>query len=201
MTDGSARQLVLASGNPGKLRELQDALAGLGWQLVPQGELGVDDVEETGRTFIENAILKARHAAAATGLPALADDSGLVVPTLGGAPGIYSARYSGQGDAANNTKLLAALEGVPESGRGAWFVCVLAFMVSAEDPSPRVAEGRWHGRIATAPRGEGGFGYDPVFIVGELNRHAAELSAAEKRAYSHRGKAVAALHRALSDQD
>ena len=185
--------VVLASGNEGKLRELQHALAPLSLSLQTQRSLGVEDAVEDGLTFVENALIKARHAAACTGLPALADDSGLVVPALGGAPGIYSSRYSGQGDAGNNSKLLDAMATLSGTERDAYFVCVLVYLRASDDPCPIIAEGRWHGRIATQREGEGGFGYDPVFALPELNCTAAALSPEQKTALSHRGKAVAAL--------
>lgn len=189
--------VVLASGNRGKLVELQQALQGTHFTLVPQGELGVVDAIEDGITFLENALIKARHAARITGKPALADDSGLVVPALGGAPGIYSSRYSGKGDQGNNDKLLAAMAGYQNEQRRAWFICVLVFLSSADDPAPIVTEGRWHGFIAEEIRGQGGFGYDPLFVINEHGRTAAELAAHEKQALSHRGQAIAALRAKL----
>lgn len=193
-------KLVLASGNAGKLAELRELLADGGFELHAQSEFGVDDAEETGLTFVENAILKARHAARATGLPALGDDSGLCVDALGGAPGLYSARYAGaHADArANIDKLLAALEHVPDAGRGARFYCVLALLRHAEDPQPLIAEGLWRGRILRERRGEGGFGYDPVFYDPERGCSAAELDAALKNRISHRGRALAALRERLA---
>lgn len=196
------QRVVLASGNPGKLAELRDLLAGSGIQLVAQTELGIADAEEPGETFVENAILKARHAARASGLPALADDSGLCVDALDGAPGLYSARYAGvHGDnGANNAKLLRELEGVPENKRGAHFTCVLALLRSADDPDPIIATGRWPGRVLDAPRGERGFGYDPVFLPddgGGLG--SAELEPALKNRISHRGQALAALCKSLTE--
>ncbi|MGN6789239.1 MAG: RdgB/HAM1 family non-canonical purine NTP pyrophosphatase [Rhodanobacteraceae bacterium] len=193
-------KLVLASGNAGKLVELRELLAGSGIDLVAQNEFGIDDAEETGRSFVENAILKARHAALASGLPALADDSGLCVDALGGAPGLYSARYAGvHGDnAANNAKLLRELEGLPDPQRIARFVCVLALLRSADDPDPIIATGRWPGRVLHVPRGEHGFGYDPVFLPddgGGLG--SAELEPALKNRISHRGQALAALREML----
>ncbi|TAN04518.1 MAG: RdgB/HAM1 family non-canonical purine NTP pyrophosphatase [Rhodanobacteraceae bacterium] len=190
------RKIVLASGNPGKLTELRELLAGSGIELVSQRELGIDDAEETGLSFVENAILKARHATRASGLPALADDSGLCVNALDGAPGLYSARYAGvHGDnAANNAKLLHDLEGVPAAQRTAHFTCVLALLRSAADPDPIVATGRWSGRVLPAPRGAHGFGYDPVFLPddgGGLG--SAELDPALKNRISHRGQALAML--------
>ncbi|TRW47950.1 RdgB/HAM1 family non-canonical purine NTP pyrophosphatase [Aliidiomarina halalkaliphila] len=195
----SSRQLVLATGNPGKVSELSDLLAPLGWSVTPQTELGVSDAEETGLTFIENAIIKARHACMTTGLPALADDSGLAVHALGGAPGIYSARYAGSNatDQDNLNKLLGALKDVPESQRHAEFHCVLVLMQSADDPTPLVCHGRWPGRIAFEPSGSGGFGYDPIFIPNEKSCTAAELGKDEKKQLSHRGRALRLLLEAL----
>jgi XTP/dITP diphosphohydrolase len=191
--------LVLASGNRGKAREIGALLAPLGWTLLSQADLGVAEVEETGATFVENALLKARHAAGATGRAALADDSGLEVDALGGAPGVHSARYAGgAGDAANVAKLLEALRGVPAARRTARFRCVLALVRSADDPAPLIAEGAWEGAIAEAPRGANGFGYDPVFLVPELGCTAAELEPAVKNARSHRGQALARLVAALA---
>ena len=191
-------KLVLASGNAGKLAELRDLL-GDRFALHAQSEFGVGDVAETGLSFIENAILKARHAAAATGLPALGDDSGLCVDALGGAPGLYSARYSGRhGDAeANIDRLLAELDKVEEAARTARFVCVLAVLRHAKDPQPLVAEGVWEGRILRARRGEGGFGYDPVFFSPAHGCSAAQLPAATKNRDSHRGIALATLRARL----
>lgn len=193
------QRMVLASGNAGKLRELRLLLADRDIELVAQGDLGVADAEETARTFVENALLKARHAARITGLPALADDSGLCVDALGGAPGLYSARYAGShGDhAANNARLLRELEGRAPSGRGAFFICVLALLRHADDPAPLIAEGRWHGRILEAPRGEHGFGYDPLFLPEGQSLSAAELDDALKNRLSHRGQALAQLRQAL----
>ncbi len=192
-------KLVLASGNAGKLAELRDLLGDADIDLHAQSEFGVEDAEETGLTFVENAILKARHAARATGLPALGDDSGLCVDALDGAPGLYSARYAGtHGDAgANIVKLLGALRDVPEDRRTARFVCVLALLRHADDPQPLIAEGMWEGRILSAPRGDGGFGYDPVFFDPERNMGAAELEAALKNRISHRGRALALLRATL----
>ncbi len=195
-------KLVLASGNAGKLAELRDLLAGSGVELIAQSELGIGDAEETGSTFVENAILKARHAARASGMAALADDSGLCVDALGGAPGLYSARYAGvHGDnAANNAKLLRELEGVPDAQRAAHFTCVLALLRRADDPDPIIATGRWPGRVLHAPRGEHGFGYDPVFLPddgGGLG--SAELEPALKNRISHRGQALAMLKTALAN--
>ncbi|GAB3730904.1 RdgB/HAM1 family non-canonical purine NTP pyrophosphatase [Luteimonas pelagia] len=192
-------RLVLASGNAGKLAELRALLDGSGIEVVPQGDLGIGDIEETGLSFVENALLKARHAARESGLPALADDSGLCVDALGGAPGLYSARYAGaHGDAAANIdKLLAALSDVPEAGRGARFVCALALLRHPGDPHPLIAEGCWEGRILRAPRGDGGFGYDPVFLDPASRRSAAELAPEAKHRASHRGQALAQLRRRL----
>lgn len=189
------KRIVVASGNAGKLAEFNRLLGEAGIEFVAQSELGVDDIEETGLTFVENALLKARHAARVTGLPALADDSGLCVDALGGAPGLYSARYAGEpGDAArNNDKLLAALDDVPDERRGASFHCTLVLLRHADDPQPLIAEGRWRGRILHAPRGNGGFGYDPLFLDPQSGRTAAELEAALKNRISHRGKALAIL--------
>jgi XTP/dITP diphosphohydrolase len=188
-------RLVLASGNAGKVVELEQLLAGSGVQLVPQTALGVSDAEETGLTFVENALIKARHAARATGMPALADDSGICVDALGGAPGLYAARYAGRhGDsAANNAKLLHELAGVPMERRSAYFIAVLVVLRHADDPAPLVAEGRWHGRILEAPRGEGGFGYDPLFLPAGHELGAAELDPALKNRLSHRGQALDVL--------
>lgn len=191
------KQLVLASGNRGKLAELQMML-GDAVEVLPQSQFVSEEVEETGLTFIENAILKARHAARASGLPALADDSGLAVDALGGAPGIYSARYAGGGgDAANNAKLLEALDGLPEEQRGARFISVVALMMNADDPTPIICEGAWPGRILTEARGNGGFGYDPLFWVPEAGCSSAELSATDKNRLSHRGRAMAQLRSRL----
>ena len=195
-------KLVLASGNAGKLAELRDLLAGSGVELIAQSELGIGDAEETGSTFVENAILKARHAARASGMAALADDSGLCVDALGGAPGLYSARYAGvHGDnAANNAKLLRELEGVPDAQRAAHFTCVLALLRRADDPDPIIATGRWPGRVLHAPRGEHGFGYDPVFLPdGGGGLGSAELEPALKNRISHRGQALAMLKTALAN--
>ncbi|PLK50312.1 RdgB/HAM1 family non-canonical purine NTP pyrophosphatase [Uliginosibacterium sp. TH139] len=183
------KKLVLASNNAGKLREFQALLAPLGWTVLPQAELGVPEADEPHCTFIENALLKARHAAAHTGLPALADDSGICVNALQGAPGVYSARFAGapKSDERNNALLIEKLKG--EVDRRAHYVCVLAMVRSAEDPQPLIAEGEWHGEIIDVPRGAGGFGYDPYFLLPEMGQTAAELDAALKNALSHRGKA------------
>ena len=192
-------KIVLASGNAGKLAELRHLFAGSGHVLHAQSEFGIADAEETGLTFVENALLKARHASAATGLPALADDSGLCVDALGGAPGLYSARYGGvHGDDARNiARLLGALRGVSDAARTARFHCVLALLRSADDPRPLIAEGSWEGRILHEPRGAGGFGYDPVFLDPDHGLSAAELDPAIKNAISHRGRALAALRARL----
>lgn len=190
-------QLVLASHNAGKLKELQ-AMLGESVQLRSIGEFSNVEPEETGLSFVENAILKARNAARISGLPALADDSGLAVDFLGGAPGIYSARYAdGQGDAANNAKLLDALKDVPETERGAQFVCVLALVRHVDDPLPILCEGLWHGRILTQASGEHGFGYDPLFWVPERDCSSAELSPNEKNLISHRARAMDLLRQRL----
>lgn len=187
------QKIVLASNNAKKLKELSALLTPLGIQLIPQGELGVPEAEEPHHTFLENALAKARHAAQLTGLPALADDSGLCVKALGGAPGVQSARYAGEpkSDARNNEKLLAALTGVAD--RRAHFVSLLVLVRHGDDPQPLVAEGEWHGEIIDQYRGEGGFGYDPLFYVPGEKATAAELSAEVKNRLSHRGQAMARL--------
>lgn len=187
--------LVLASGNKGKVAELSAMLAELQLTVVPQTELAVNDIEETGLSFVENAILKARHAAKVTGLAALADDSGLAVDALNGAPGIYSARFAGKGasDQDNVDTLLQQLQAVPEGQRQAQFHCVLVYMRHADDPTPLICHGIWPGTIATAPSGQGGFGYDPVFIPNGLNVSASCLDKAHKAAISHRGQALRQL--------
>lgn len=188
-------QLVLATGNKGKVAELQSVLAPLGVEVRPQSHFQVTDADETGLTFVENAIIKARHACAATGLPALADDSGLAVDALQGAPGIYSARYAGleASDQDNILKLLNTLSHVSTEQRSAAFHCVLVYMAHAEDPTPLIAHGVWNGQIATTASGASGFGYDPIFYVPERNCTAAELSAADKFDLSHRGQALRVL--------
>lgn len=195
------QRIVLASSNRGKLAEFNKLLADSPFEVIPQAELGVEDAEETGLTFVENALLKARHASQVTGLPALADDSGLCVPHLHGAPGLYSARYSGgHGNAdANNARLLREMEGVPLEQRGAFFICVLALLWHAEDPAPLIAEGRWHGRVLGAPRGEHGFGYDPLFLPHGQSQSAAELDHEVKNRLSHRGQAMAKLHARIAE--
>ncbi|MBW3567282.1 MAG: RdgB/HAM1 family non-canonical purine NTP pyrophosphatase [Proteobacteria bacterium] len=193
--------LVLATGNRGKLAEIRDLLAPLGLDVRAQSEFGIEPPEETGLSFIENAILKARHASLASGLPALADDSGLEVDALEGAPGIYSARYAGTDgdDAANNQKLLEALANVPEEKRTARFRCVIAVLRHAEDPMPVILSGTWEGVILDGPRGDNGFGYDPLFRPLGMDRSSAELAKAEKNRLSHRGQALAALAELLKD--
>lgn len=193
------QKVVLATGNPGKVSELADLLSAFGLDIVAQTDLGVESAEETGLTFIENAILKARHAAHITGLPAIADDSGLAVDALGGAPGIYSARYAGDdaSDRQNLEKLLTALQDVPDDQRQAQFHCVLVYLRHAEDPTPLVFHGSWQGVITRDAAGEGGFGYDPIFYLPAQGKTAAELTKNEKRALSHRGKALTLLLEAM----
>jgi XTP/dITP diphosphohydrolase len=192
-------KIVLASNNAGKVREFNQLLADLNYEVVPQAELGVEEIEETGLSFVENAILKARNAAQHTGLAAIADDSGIEVDALKGAPGIYSARFAGVGanDEANLQKLLHELDGVADEQRTARFQCLLVYMRHAQDPTPLICQGTWEGRILREPRGENGFGYDPVFYVTEENCSAAELTAASKNRLSHRGQALQKLIRAL----
>lgn len=187
------KKLVLASNNQGKLREFQALLSPLGWEVIPQAELGVTEAEEPHATFVENALAKARHAALQSGLPALADDSGICLAALEGAPGVHSARFAGEpkSDARNNALVLEKLASVAD--RRARYVCVLVFMRSAQDPQPLVAEGEWHGEIINTPRGDGGFGYDPYFWLPQFGMTAAELPAADKNAVSHRGLACASL--------
>ena len=188
-------KVVLASNNPGKLRELEAVLKPLGWDLVAQRELGVEEAEETGTTFEANALLKARHAAAHTDLPALADDSGIEVDALDGRPGVYSARYAGPAcdDEANNRRLLEELDGVPDAARTARYQCVIVLVRAADDPRPLIARGSWEGRILTAPRGDNGFGYDPLFYVPTHDCASAELAPEVKNGLSHRGHALRAL--------
>jgi XTP/dITP diphosphohydrolase len=193
------KKLVLASNNPGKLREFQTMLAPLGFEVVTQSQLGIAEAEEPHCTFIENALAKARHASRASGLPALADDSGICVDALGGAPGVISARYAGdnpKSDAANNAKLLNDMVGVAD--RRAHYYCVLVFVRHADDPQPIIAEGEWHGEIAAAERGDGGFGYDPLFWLPALGKMSAELAHDEKHAISHRGLALKVLLQRLA---
>jgi XTP/dITP diphosphohydrolase len=200
-------KLVLASGNPGKLREFRQLCEPLGVTIVAQSELGIAEAEEPHCTFVENALAKARHASRASGLPAFADDSGICVAALGGAPGVHSARFAGpmvnpariadqagdrdSQDARNNAKLIGLLEG--KADRSAHYTCVIVLVRHADDPEPLIAEGRWHGEIIATPRGDGGFGYDPYFLLPRLQKTAAELAAHEKNAISHRGLALAAL--------
>ena len=193
-------RLILASSNRGKLVEMRELLSGLEVELIPQADLGIGDADETASTFVENALLKARHAARASGLAALGDDSGICVDELGGAPGLYSARYAGaHGDAqANIAKLLHELRDVPDARRAAHFYCVIVMLRSADDPMPLIAEGRWDGSILEAPRGNGGFGYDPVFYDPALRIGAAELDASIKNRVSHRGQALARMRELLS---
>lgn len=187
------KQLVLASNNAGKLREFAQMLSALDFEVLPQAHFNVPEAEEPHVTFVENALAKARHAAKLTGLPALADDSGICVTALGGAPGVYSARFAGEpkSDARNNQKLIADLQG--KSDRRAHYVCVLVFVRHADDPQPIIAEGEWHGEIVDTPKGENGFGYDPYFFVPEKGCTGAEMSSADKNAMSHRGKALRQL--------
>ncbi|MBI4937307.1 MAG: RdgB/HAM1 family non-canonical purine NTP pyrophosphatase [Nitrosomonadales bacterium] len=212
------QKLVIASGNPGKLRELQAMLAPLGIEVLTQSQLGIAEAEEPHVTFIENALAKARHASAASGLPALADDSGICVNALGGAPGVQSARYAGDGDTGsvppsspanrellrkqaderNNAKLLHAMHGV--SDRRAHYYCVLVLVRHADDPQPLIAEGEWHGEIGFDERGNGGFGYDPLFWLPQAGKMAAELSHEEKAQISHRAKALQALLQRLASR-
>ncbi|MGI4813407.1 MAG: RdgB/HAM1 family non-canonical purine NTP pyrophosphatase [Janthinobacterium lividum] len=212
------RRIVLASNNRGKLREFSEMLGPLGIVLTPQGELGVPEAAEPFDTFVENALQKARHAARITGLPALADDSGLCVPALGGAPGVHSARYAlldgndaagnhGSGgagggersDAANNSRLLRDIAPLAQAQRHAYYYCVLVFMRAADDPRPVIAEGEWHGRLIDVPRGTHGFGYDPLFLIESLGRTAAELEPQQKNHLSHRSIALASLVQTLKD--
>lgn len=196
------KRLVLASGNPGKLQELSTILDDLGYELHAQSEFDVSEVAETGTTFVENAIIKARHAATHTGLPALADDSGIEVDALDGAPGVYSARFSGPGadDAANNALLVEKLRDVPPMERSARYRAVIVLMRHAADPSPLICEGSWEGVIQLEPAGSGGFGYDPYFYLTDRECTSAQLTAAEKNRLSHRGKALAELKRKLLEQ-
>jgi len=195
-------RVVLASNNQGKVREFGQLLADFHMEIAPQSEFQVSEVEETGLTFVENAILKARNAAARSGLPAIADDSGIEVDALHGAPGIRSARFAGPGasDQANLDKLLADLEEVPEEQRSARFQCLVVYLEHAEDPTPIICQGTWEGRITREPRGENGFGYDPVFFVPDHGCTSAELPAQSKNAISHRGQALRKLVEALKDE-
>ena len=195
------KQLVVATGNAGKLVEIRAVLGDCGLQLVPQSEFGLFDAEESGSTFVENALLKARHATRATGLPALADDSGLIVDALHGAPGLITAHYAGvHGDSQRNiARLLGELEGIPHEHRTARFYSVVVVLRDAEDPAPLIAQGEWYGRILEAPRGTGGFGYDPVFLDPETGLSGAEMDPARKNLVSHRGKALLALRERLRE--
>jgi XTP/dITP diphosphohydrolase len=199
----SDRTLVLATGNSGKLREFRALLEGLPFDVIAQTELGLIGPEETGSTFLENALLKARHTAAAANAAAIADDSGLEVDALDGAPGIYSARYAGVGadDAANNSKLLAALHGIRGNARRARYRCALVFVAGPGDAAPLTAEGVWEGAIVESPRGSAGFGYDPYFWLPELNMTAAELAPAEKNRRSHRGIAMRTMRELLAQRE
>ena len=193
-------KIVLASGNKGKLKEFNQVLGDLGVEVLPQSEFNVSDADETALSFVENAILKARHAAEITGLPALADDSGLEVDALQGAPGIYSARFSGEGatDAKNNAHLLEKLAGVATPERSARFRCVLVFMRHANDPTPLICQGSWEGTILEEACGENGFGYDPLFWVPELEKASAQLPPEQKNQLSHRGQAVQQLKQSIA---
>jgi XTP/dITP diphosphohydrolase len=194
-----SRRVVLASNNPGKVREIGQLLADQEIEVLPQSEFGIPEAEETGLTFVENAILKARHAAHLAGLPAIADDSGIEVDALNGAPGIYSARFAGKGasDADNLQKLLEELKDVPEAQRAARFQCLMVYMRHDADPTPLICQGTWEGRILFEPRGTGGFGYDPVFYVPTHDCASAELAPEEKNHLSHRGQAIRKLVVAL----
>jgi XTP/dITP diphosphohydrolase len=197
------KRVVLASGNPGKLREISALLAPLAIELLPQSQLGIGETEEPHETFVENALAKARHASRSSGLAALADDSGLCVPVLGGEPGVHSAYYAGregsreERDARNNEKLLAALK----SDRRAYYACIMVLTRSSSDPLPLIAEATWHGEIARSARGTNGFGYDPIFVIPELGKTAAELEPAEKNRISHRARALARLLELIRDPD
>ena len=190
-------QTILASNNSKKIAELAAILARFGMEIKAQRDYGIEEIPEIGLTFVENALIKARHAARQSGLPAIADDSGLCVPALGGAPGIYSARYSGEGDAGNNRKLLAALENVAD--RRAYYVCLIVYLRHADDPLPLIAQGLWHGTIALDARGDGGFGYDPLFVPAGDSRTAAEYPVDEKNAVSHRARALATFAELYTD--
>jgi len=188
------KKLVIASNNPGKLREFQFLLQPLGIEVLTQAQLGIDEAEEPHHTFIENALAKARHASRLSGLPALADDSGICVSALDGAPGVQSARYAGdcpKSDQRNNEKLLQAMQGIAD--RRAHYYCVLVLLHHADDPQPLIAEGEWHGEIALQPSGDGGFGYDPLFWLAEFGKTSAQLEREQKHAISHRGKALRVL--------
>lgn len=193
--NGVAGPVVLASANPGKLREFADLLAPLNLQVVPQSDYGIEPAAETGLTFIENALIKARHAAGTSGLPALADDSGIAVDALDGAPGIYSARYAGAGasDEANLQKLIESIRTLPDDRCTARYHCVIVYMQRADDPTPLIAQGVWEGRLITEPRGSNGFGYDPIFFLDDRACTAAELDSTTKNQLSHRGQALRQL--------
>jgi XTP/dITP diphosphohydrolase len=193
------QKIVLATGNQGKLKEFQQMLAGHNIDIVSQADFAIDSAEETGLSFVENAILKARHASRLTGLPAIADDSGLAVDALGGAPGIYSARYAGENanDGDNNQKLLHELKNIPEQDRGAQFICALVFIRHADDPIPLICQGSWKGQILFSAQGENGFGYDPLFWVPTEHCSSAQLSKERKNQLSHRGQAMAQLLQAM----
>jgi len=195
------QKIILASGNAGKLREFQQLLSGCGFEIVPQSEFNIANAEETGTTFVENAIIKARHACEQTGLPAIADDSGIEVDALNGRPGVYSARYAGENatDEKNNQKLLTELKNVPTEKRTARYHAVLAYMRHAADPTPILCHGTWEGIILTEARGQSGFGYDPLFFVPSHNCASAELDKAEKNRISHRGKAMQELLQKISN--
>ena len=195
------QKIILASGNAGKLREFQQLLSGCGFEIVPQSEFNIANAEETGTTFVENAIIKARHACEQTGLPAIADDSGIEVDALNGRPGVYSARYAGENatDEKNNQKLLTELKNIPTEKRTARYHAVLAYMRHAADPTPILCHGTWEGIILTEPRGQSGFGYDPLFFVPSHNCASAELDKAEKNRISHRGKAMQELLQKISN--
>jgi XTP/dITP diphosphohydrolase len=195
------KEAVLASRNEGKLAEIQAMLAPLGWKLRLLSDFTDDSAEESASTFVENALLKARHATLVSGLPAIADDSGLQVDALDGAPGVLSARYAGEGasDAQNNRKLLQAIKGVPDGARTARYICMMVYLREANDPMPIIAQGQWRGTILHNPRGDKGFGYDPLFYVAEHKCAAAELDPATKNKISHRGRAAKHLYSTLHD--
>jgi XTP/dITP diphosphohydrolase len=196
------QRVVLATGNPGKLRQFSELLGASGLALVRQSDFGIDPPPETGNTFLENSLLKARNAAQLTGLPAIADDSGIEVDALGGRPGLFSARYAGEGasDDQNLRKMLLELESVPPANRSARYRSIIVFLASADDPAPLIGEGVWEGAIATAPRGTGGFGYDPIFIPRGDTRTAAELPTEERNEHSHRGQAARTFLAQLSER-
>jgi XTP/dITP diphosphohydrolase len=200
LRDGLPPRLVLATGNAGKLREMREILAPWRVDVRPLAEFTAGAADENGLTFVENAILKARHASQAAGLPAIADDSGIEVDALGGAPGVHSARWAGPraDNAANNARLLAELESVPDAGRGARYRCAMVYLRGPRDASPVICQASWEGRIARLPRGSGGFGYDPLFLVGGSETTAAELDPESKNRVSHRGQALRALVAALT---